>query len=390
MTAPTIDRPNFTAAPAGPRYIEAARELIPLLKAEARAIEEARELTPVVLEALVARNLLQPLLSPARGEGDFTISDAMHVLQTLALGDASTAWDVMAAMGGCIITGFLPAGAVEAMFASPSDAAATAVGRMGKAVAVEGGYLVEARWPFLSGSPHASWIGGLCMVFDGDQPRMSPEGEPHVIIPLLRKERVTLLGNWHTTGLRGTGSQDAVVNGAFVPDSEVADFARGVRPDLPLLYSINEDAAAPIVAAAVALGIAGSALESFREIQRSRTHQSGIPAVNAPLAQLTLAEATTKVDQARAALFAVGAGIDNELAEGRLPEDSWVPRASLAATQAAETAVEVVSRLYRAAGSSAVFTGSPLERALRDVFTIGAHRMLQRENYLVHGRSLFE
>jgi len=228
------------------------------------------------------------------------------------------------------------------------------------------------------------------MVFDGDQPRVSPEGEPHVVIPLLRKERVTLLGNWDTTGLRGTGSQDALVSGALVPDSEVADFARGVRPGLPLLYSINENAAAPLVAAAVALGIAGSALESFREIQRSRTHQSGIPAVDSPLAQLTLAEARTKLDQARAALFAVGAGVDNEVVEGRLPDDAWVSRASLTATQAAETAVEIVSRLYRAAGSSAVFTGSPLERALRDVFTIGAHRMLQRENYLVHGRSLFE
>jgi len=390
MTAPAIDRPNITAAPAGPRYIEAARELVPFLKSEAPAIEESRQLTPSVLKALIERNLLQPLLSPSRGEGDFTISDAMQVLETLALGDASTAWDVMAAMGGCIITGFLPQATVEAMFASPSDAAATAVGRMGKAVAVEGGYLVEAKWPFLSGSPHASWIGGLCMVFDGDQPRVSPEGEPHVVIPLLRKERVTLLGNWDTTGLRGTGSQDALVSGALVPDSEVADFARGVRPGLPLLYSINENAAAPLVAAAVALGIAGSALESFREIQRSRTHQSGIPAVDSPLAQLTLAEARTKLDQARAALFAVGAGVDNEVVEGRLPDDAWVSRASLTATQAAETAVEIVSRLYRAAGSSAVFTGSPLERALRDVFTIGAHRMLQRENYLVHGRSLFE
>jgi hypothetical protein len=37
-----------------------------------------------------------------------------------------------------------------------------------------------------------------------------------------------------------------------------------------------------------------------------------------------------------------------------------------------------------------VFTGSVLDRALRDALTLGAHRMLQRENYFVHGARLFE
>lgn len=39
-------------------------------------------------------------------------------------------------------------------------------------------------------------IGGLCIVHDGDQPRFIAEGQPHVIMPLIRKERVQLLGNW--------------------------------------------------------------------------------------------------------------------------------------------------------------------------------------------------
>lgn len=382
MTAPTLERP--TSQP-GPRFIAAAEELVPLLKSQARAIEEARELTPAVLSALHERGLLQAILSPARGEGEFTITDAMNVLETLATGDASTAWDTMAAMGGGIISAFLP----KDPFTSPTDCAATAVGRLGKATAVEGGYLVDAKWPFLSGSPHATWIGGLCIVHDGEQPRFMAEGEPHVIMPLIRKERVQLLGNWDATGLKGTGSQEAEVHGVFVPHDEVADFMNGPRPGLPLLYSIHEDAVAPLVAAAVLVGVGRAAVEEFRSLQASRLHQSGVMGSQAPLPQVALAECEGRLELARAGIYAVASAIDAKHASGQPagPEDT--PRTSLAATAAAELTIEVVSKLYRAAGSSAVLTGSVLDRALRDAFTLGAHRMLQRENYLIHGAGRF-
>ncbi|HEX6030927.1 MAG TPA: hypothetical protein VFY90_05815 [Tepidiformaceae bacterium] len=383
----TITAPTATA---GARYIEHAQELVPLLRAEARAIEDARELTPPVLAALTECNLFQLLLDPARGEGEVSLTDCVRILEILASGDGSTAWDVMNCMGAAVLSAFLPPESVDVVFAGPSDAVATAIGRFGKATAVEGGYLVEARWPFLSGSPHATWIGGLCFVFDGDQQRTGPEGQPHVIMPLLRKERVTVLDTWHATGLRGTGSHDADVAGAFVPAAQVIDFARGPRAGLPLIYSIDDNAIGPVAAASVAIGIAAGAIDAFRETVAGRTHQSGIAASMAPLPQLALAQGQAAVDGARAALTAAAALVDAELAAGRLPGPEHVRRASLTGTSVMETAIDVVSSLYRAAGSSAVFTGSALERALRDVFTLGAHRMVQRENYLVHGPSLFD
>ena len=139
----------------------------------------------------------------------------------------------------------------------------------------------------------------------------------------------------------------------------------------------------------MALGIARAAIDSYREITAGRTHQSGVPAVSAPLPQLALATAESSVDQAWAHIHSLAAAIDAGIAAGRLPDEDGVARSSLAATQAAETAIAAVGGLYRAAGAGAVFVGSPLERALRDVYTIGAHRMLQRENYLVHGPKLF-
>jgi alkylation response protein AidB-like acyl-CoA dehydrogenase len=311
------------------------------------------------------------------------------VIETIAEADASTAWMVMNAMGGCFLTGFMPKEGAERVTATPQDCAATAVGRLGKATAVEGGYLVEAHWPFLSGSPHATWIGGLCMVYDGDEPRMSLEGQPYIVLPFIRKERVEMLDTWHATGLKGTGSHDAKVQGAFVPTDEVADFSRGPRPELPLLFSIEENAIAPLLAAGVALGAARSAAGWFRESATHRQHQSGGTASAAPLPQLALAEAEARIARSFALLHALANEGDDLLARGELPGETFITRVSLAATAGMEDAIEVVSKLYRAAGSTAVFTGSALERAFRDVYTLGAHRMVQRENYLVHGPALF-
>lgn len=383
MTAPTMSGTQ-TQNMTGADFRAAAAEIVPLLKREARAIEAAGELTPEVMGALHERGLLQAILAPARG-GSFNISDAMAVVETLATGDTSTAWDVMTAMGGGIISSFLPIDP----FQSDRDVAAGAVGRLGKATAVEGGYLIEAQWPFLSGSPHATWIGGLCIVHDGDEPRFIAEGQPHVIMPLIRKERVTLLGNWDATGVRGTGSQEATVSAVFVPFAEVADFMNGPRPGLPALYSITEDAAAPLIAAAVLVGLAQSAIEEFRAVQAKRMHSSGVMASQAPLPQATIGECEGKLALARAGIYEVAADLDDQLMAGNSPGESYIPRTSLRATAAAEISIEVISKLYRAAGTSAVFTGSVLDRALRDGYTLGAHRMLQRENYIIHGVTMF-
>lgn len=242
-SAVTTTRPH--SQDAGATSLDHALAMVPILREEATAIEDLRRLTPRVLAELVERDMLQILLAPARGEGDLTVTSVLQILETLASADGSTAWDVMAAMGSAFVSSFLPQDTVDRIFATPADTAATAVGRIGVATATEGGYIVEANWPFLSGTPHASWIGGLCAVHDTDEPRVNPDGQPYLVMPMLRKERVQLVDNWFTTGLRGTGSYQAEVRGAFVPASDVIDFARGQRPGLPLLYSLDENAIAP-------------------------------------------------------------------------------------------------------------------------------------------------
>jgi alkylation response protein AidB-like acyl-CoA dehydrogenase len=61
---------------------------------------------------------------------------------------------------------------------------------------------------------------------------------------------------------------------------------------------------------------------------------------------------------------------------------------SLAARYAVDSAVEVVELLYKAAGSSAVYASSRLDRCLRDVHAVSQHAAYSPAGYERAGRVL--
>ena len=86
---------------------------------------------------------------------------------------------------------------------------------------VEGGYRLTARKAFASGSPTGD-ILNTSAVYD------DPEAGPTVLhfgAPL-KGEGIRIEETWRTLGMRGTGSNDVVFEGAFIPDAAIA----GKRP----------------------------------------------------------------------------------------------------------------------------------------------------------------
>ena len=74
----------------------------------------------------------------------------------------------------------------------------------GKATKVDGGYRIDGRWSYLSGSDHASWV---VLSATADQ----ETGQGNVVDVLVRKSEIEMLDDWHVLGLAGTASNGAVV-----------------------------------------------------------------------------------------------------------------------------------------------------------------------------------
>ena len=158
------------------------------------------------------------------------------------------------------------------------DAITASVTRPGsRAVAVEGGFRLSGRWAFASGCEQSTWVVVNGFVFDGDKPRLGPDGAPEARLCYLPMSACTVLDTWTTTGLRGSGSHDLTVEGAFVPEHlthKFADSYFGMDPGRATFtaptYRYPFGIVFAYTLAVVTLGMAEGAREVFLEQMQTR------------------------------------------------------------------------------------------------------------------------
>lgn len=199
---------------------------------------------------------------------------------------------------------------------------------------------------------------------------------------------VKVLDTWHTTGLRGTGSNDYVITDAFVPEgwdfNHFTDTAR--LPDPQYAYGVLPF---PLMSA-VLLGIARSALEEIATLVGAKVSRpTGTSQRDDPYTQMEIARAEALLAPARCYLYAMYEAVWQTLQAGGPLTQHQRGSFRLAVTHAADAAVQAVDIVHGLAGSSAIFQDSRIERAFRDVHTGATHFMLRPPGaYTVAGELL--
>jgi alkylation response protein AidB-like acyl-CoA dehydrogenase len=245
--------------------------------------------------------------------------------------------------------------------------------------------VLTGRWPFASGSTHATSFSAEAPVYDGDTKRLDAEGHEVSLAFLLPRADVTVHDTWFSTGLRGTASNDYSIDGVFVP--EARSFHMFGEPQHPwVLYR------APGLVfmnhGSHALGVARAAVESAREIASTKRGYGGVPLSSMTRIQHTIAEATALVESARTYLYSTADALWQALLGGATDEAVAPQRARvrLAAAHAATASVRATDLVHAAMGATSIFQGTPLERQFRDVHTAAAHVMIGPLVYEAAGR----
>jgi alkylation response protein AidB-like acyl-CoA dehydrogenase len=215
-------------------------------------------------------------------------------------------------------------------------------------------------------------------VIGDDQPRLTDEREPDVRLFFVPSEQVSIVDTWDVCGLAGTGSHDVVIDQVFVPSAYTCAFKPGITPHCAYyrspVYRYVLYVSFALAIGAVALGIAQGALDTCLEVAQSKRPNVGTDMLrDRPLFQVRVAEAVALVRSARAWLHkAVQDTWQSHLAHGQVSFDE---RADLllAAANATRSAATAVDILYTAAGASANYRRSPLQRALRDIHAATQH-----------------
>lgn len=354
--------------------LTAARTLAPEVRAAADETEAQRQIPKALVERLRDAGLFHMTLPKNVGGIECDPVTAARVVEEIAAADGSTGWVIMLANQTTLFAGFLPAeqsrlfwgnGAINCGVARP----------VGRAVPAEGGgYTVSGRWPFASGSSHADWFMGECLVYaDGaTDPVKGEDGNPVVKSVLMPRSDVTVLDTWHTTGLRGTASNDFSVEGVHVPAERVLQMGAARHPWVGFkggpLFVMNHGSHA--------LGLARAALAAALDVVGSKRGWGNVPLKETGRMQQTIAEATAMIGAASAYLYDTGEAFWRSILAGDEPDARSRARVRLAAAHAANESIRAVDLLHRALATSAVQQSSPLDRIFRDIHTAGAHVMI--------------
>jgi alkylation response protein AidB-like acyl-CoA dehydrogenase len=370
--------------------VAAAAALAPQIRAARDEMESARRLPASLVHALDQKGLFQLSLPRSMGGPETDPLTSFRAIEALSKADGAVGWCAMISSAQSHFAGWLRADVGRAMFGQPPDFRGSGSFRpLGEANPVDGGYRVRGRWDYASGIDHANWVTFNCKVVDDRGPRLSPAGAPESRMMLAPVAAAKILDTWDVVGMRGTGSNDFVLDNVFVPEEHTFPLYGPPEESGPLYNPRMSLVATWAITAGNSLGMARGAMDSFVELaSTSGTTISKTLLRDRPTVQATVAEAEAIISAARAYLLdAVGTawqatcdGVEDPVQE--------LAQARLAITHAMRESVRAVDLLFHAAGTNAIHRKHPLERFFRDVHVAAQHGAGLLSNFESGGQAL--
>jgi 3-hydroxy-9,10-secoandrosta-1,3,5(10)-triene-9,17-dione monooxygenase len=350
-------------------------DLVPALSARAQEAEDLRRLPEQTLDELWATGYLSAFRTRHFGGPGLGLSALANGARILSHGCASTAWiAVFLAQHTWMFAKANLDLQEELLGGDRPGMQAGALGRLGVAVPVEGGYKVTARSDWNSGVMHADWVNCKALVEGGDTVMM-------VVMPTAD---VVIDDVWHTAGMRATGSNTIVVDELFVPEHRVQPSSEFLGNKAHPIHDDEPWASYPFVPvamctlSAVALGTAEAAVDEFRSLLQRRTlaFSGGTKQVDQPMSQLRLGEAVS----ALRTMQSVWHGMVAKIIDTCEPGDELTEMDRVAIRLNAARVVHDCRRLLDdiimpSAGGSSYFNSAPLQRMQRDIEVVKGHAM---------------
>jgi len=371
-----------------------ARELKPLLEKHAAYGDAHGTLHPDVFAALGDAGFWA-MAAPRRWGGLGTSARCMSLVgHELAKADPSVGWVYTVLHGTTWVASLGPDGLQEAIFGSGDDHPVICgiANPPGTMVAVDGGFIVNGRWPYASGSHHASWAQ---LGVAGDL----PDGTHAHGFAYLRREQYEIERTWHMMGMKGTGSDTIVAKDVFIPTEQFFNVSlTGIGGHEPGKRHVGEPSDywpfMPFLRAtahAVVAGASAEILDRVMEASKRRpiVYTTYTKQADAVLAQAEIGKAAARISAATTLTLKHCDQIDRAGLEKRRLTDDERALAKGEGSLAVDLLSQGIDQLMFLAGSSAFADANALQRLYRDsLFAMRHTANLPYVGYEILGKSL--
>jgi alkylation response protein AidB-like acyl-CoA dehydrogenase len=364
-------------APAAEELVQRATELVPRLREAAEATEAARRVPQEHFDALSEAGILKMCAPKRYGGLEVDFQTQCDALAEIARGCPSTSWVATIFSAMAWLAGTYPDEAQEEVFASRDPRISGVFAPIGTAVAEGDGFVVNGRWPFNTGCHGAEWTFMNAMFHPA-------EGDPYPVTFLVPSNELTIVDDWHASGMAGTGSNSISADNVFVP----AHRAQGLpqmtesnyatdRHNADNPYFRNPIASVLVVnAGGTPVGIARGALEAFfgRLPGRGITFTTYTSQAEAATTHIDVGEAALLIESADAHVRRACAILDERPGGPFTTEERVKMRANI--SYATGLAREAVDKLFYASGASSIQVHVPIQRFQRDMQALSNHAIM--------------
>jgi len=360
--------------------LDAVRDLLPTLRERAPEAERLRVIPEASIKEIEETGFFR-MLQPKRFDGlEADPIDFYACVREIAGACGSTGWVSSVVGVHPWQIALFHDDAQQAVWGSDTATrASSSYAPTGRATVTDGGYLLCGKWSFSSGCDHASWVllGGL--VFD------EGGGESRVVdfkTFLVPREKYQIVDVWNVVGLRGTGSNDIVVEETFIPEEFTLSMSQtgqckgpGQAQNSADLYKLPFHSIFTTTISTPIIGMASGAYAEHVEMQNKRVRAAylGEQASLDPFAAVRIAKAGSEIDAAWALTM-------NNIREEQafVTKGEKIPlglRLKVRRDQVLGTqrALDALDDLFEASGGRALADGTYLQRAWRDAHAGRVH-----------------
>ena len=376
----------------GDEVLARVRDLLPGIRERAAEAEERRVLPDLTIKELVDAGVFR-MLQPRRYGGQEAHPVRFYeVVRALSGACGSTGW-VASILGvhPWHVALFDDAAQADVWSESPDMLVSSSYAPMGRLVPNGDGFRLSGRWSFSSGVDHAGWALLGALVTDGPKPEFLT-----VLVP---RRDFAVVDVWDPVGLRGTGSNDIVVEDVSVPSYRVlrnAEHARLSGPGQAVnsgpLYRLPFGAVFTTTITSPVVGAVAGCLDTYVEAMRGRVRDSlgGGRFAEDQFSQVAVARAASEID---AAILQLDRNVSELYAHAEagheLPMELRL-RTRRDQVRGTERALAAIDILFKTAGGNSLRRGNPIERAWRDAHAGSVHVANDVERALaMYGRGRF-
>ncbi|MFD1708337.1 acyl-CoA dehydrogenase [Siminovitchia sediminis] len=252
-------------------------------------------------------------------------------------------------------------------------------------------YILSGTYNFVSGCLYSDWIGVNAMIFE------KGNSIPQQLCLVVQASDIKIVKNWDTLGLRGTGSNQIILENVRVPKYRVLNITKIHTEYAPPEDLTSEDYPLfdmPFYSTTfmgfpnVALGGAQRLLEEFKKFteKRTRLDMDGMKEKEHPRSQRVYATLQMKYIQAETLMNRYIEMLEQFDRDGDIgPADFGAIRAEII-----QHCVDIATKVLLVMGGFATYRGNPVELFVRDVLCVGTHTTSLYEDQMSHfGRKLF-